>query len=81
MQLLPTEVECYAGHQADEIPRRFQWGGQWLDVAEVLDRWQQLENLPEWPRANYFKVRAADGHDYLLKHDREADAWFLVRRW
>ena len=41
----------------------------------------QVESKPEWPQADYFKVRGADKHEYLLKHDLEADEWFLGRRW
>ena len=81
MKLTPIQVECYAGHKADETPRRFLWSEQWVEVVEVLDRWHQVESLPEWPRAEYFKVRGADGCDYLLKHDLEADQWFLGQRW
>jgi hypothetical protein len=81
MQLTPIQVESYAGHKADETPRRFLIGGQWMEVVEVIDRWYQIESQPEWPRANYFKVRATDGRDYLLKHDQETDEWFLGRSW
>ncbi|MBI2929866.1 MAG: hypothetical protein HYY24_29760 [Verrucomicrobia bacterium] len=81
MLLTPIQVESYAGHKADETPRRFCWEQQWFEVAEVLDRWHQAAGNPEWPRADYFKVRATDEHDYLLKHDLEADEWFLGRRW
>jgi GTPase SAR1 family protein len=51
------------------------------DEAEVLDRWYQVESKPEWPRADYFKVRAVDERDYLLKHDLESDEWFLGQQW
>lgn len=81
MRLRPLQVECYAGVKADETPRRFRWEGEWREVTEILDRWHQIESLPEWPRADYFKVRASDGCDYLLKHDLDADAWFLGQRW
>jgi hypothetical protein len=74
-------VECYAGSKADETPRRFTWEARTIEVAEVLDRWHQIENQPEWPRADYFKVRALDEHAYLLKHDLESDEWFLGRQW
>ncbi len=60
MRLIPIEVECYAGHKADETPRRFVVDEQRLEVEEVVDRWYQVESLPEWPRADYFKVRGSD---------------------
>lgn len=81
MQLIPIQVECYAGNKADETPRRFTSEGQTIEVEEVLDRWHQVESKPEWPRADYFKVRAADRREYLLKHDLESDQWFLGRKW
>ena len=80
MRLTPIEVECYAGAKADPAPagpRRFSLEGQMIDVGDVLDRWYQVESKPEWPRADYFKVRAVDEREYLLKHDLEADEWFL----
>jgi hypothetical protein len=54
---------------------------QTVELGEVLDRWYQLESKPEWPRADYFKVLAADEREYLLKHDLEADEWFLGKTW
>ena len=81
MKLVPIHVECCAGAKADETPRRFIWGERTLEVSEVLDRWYQVENKPEWPRADYFKVRAADAREYLLKHDLESDEWFLGQQW
>ncbi len=81
MTLRPIQVECYAGSKADETPRRFIQGGEVVEIDEVLDRWHQVESKPEWPRADYFKVRGRDGHDYLLKHDLESDEWLLGRRW
>jgi len=42
----------------------------------------RTESKPEWPRADYyFKVLAADKREYLLKHDLEADEWFLGQQW
>jgi len=80
-QLTLIVVEAYAGYQADETPRRFLWDGRWLEVGEVVDRWYQGAGNPEWPIADYFKVVAEDLREYLLKHDRESDQWFLARRW
>ena len=81
MNLIPIQVECHSGAKADESPRRFTWEGRRIEVAAVVDRWHQVESLPEWPRADYFKVRSRDQQEYLVKHDLESDAWYLGRKW
>ena len=81
MRLIPIQVGCYDGAKADEEPRRFVWKGKTVVVSEVLDRWHQVESKPEWPQADYFKVRAEDGREYLLKHDWESDEWYLGQEW
>ncbi|MDB6019526.1 MAG: hypothetical protein JWR19_4015 [Pedosphaera sp.] len=81
MRLIPIQVECYAGAKSGETPRRFTWEERSIEVGEVLDRWYQVESKPEWPQADYFKVRATDEREYLLKHDLEADEWFLGQQW
>lgn len=81
MKLSSITVACYAGAKADETPRCFAWEEHLIEVEEVLDRWHQVESTPEWPRADYFKVRGADQHEYLLKHDLESDEWHLGRQW
>jgi len=81
MHLTSIQVVCYAGAKADETLRRFTWNGHIIAVDEVVDRWYQVDSQPEWPRADYFKLRAVDGSEYLLKHDLESDEWFLGHRW
>ncbi len=81
MHLTSIHVECYAGVKSDETPRRFILKEHTIEVEEVLDRWYQVESKPEWPQADYFKVRAVAGREYLLKHDLEADQWFLGQQW
>ena len=80
MKLIPIQVECYAGTKADETPRRFTGEQGLMDIAEVIDRWYQVESQPEWPRADYFKVRDVDQGEYLLKHDLEVDQWYLGQK-
>jgi hypothetical protein len=81
MQLIAIQVESYAGHKADETPRRFRLEDEWIEVEEVVDLWHQVESKPEWPRATYFKVRGSGRREYLLKHDEESHGWYLGRRW
>lgn len=66
-----TTVTCYAGYKADERPTSFERGGTPLAVTEVLDRWYDRDG-------NYFKVRAEDSKEYLLRHDLDQDSWELL---
>ena len=64
------KVECYAGYRADERPLRFELGDRVLEIESIEDRWYSQE-------ARYFRVRAADGNVYVLKHDEREDVWEL----
>ena len=70
-QRLRLRVECYAGHRAEEEPRRFFIGEREIRVSEVLDRWLD-------PDHRYFKVRGDDGGIYLLRHHSARDRWELT---
>jgi len=80
MESVPIDVQCYAGFKADESPRRFFWDTQWIEVEETLERWVQADRNPEAPLADYFKISDDDSHEYLLRHDRKTDIWFLENR-
>ena len=64
------KVECYAGYRADQRPLRFSLRERTLQVLEIEDQWHS-------PHAVYFRVRAEDGHTYILRHDEENDIWTL----
>lgn len=66
-------VECYAGYRCDEEPRRFQYAGRMLEVAEIIDRWLD-------PEHRYFKVRSDDGRAYILRHDVNTGDWEMSVR-
>ncbi len=63
-------VECHAGYRADQRPLRFAIRGRSFAVREVDDQWYS-------PDARYFRVRADDGHLYVLRHNETADEWTL----
>ena len=79
MDVIPVKVACYSGYKANESPRSFYLGTRLLEVKEVLDRWYQAEQNTESKIADYFKLLCNDGNQYLLKYDRDADLWFLVK--
>ena len=70
--LMKLRVECYAGYKAGERPLRFYLGEQRYEVEEIVDRWYG-------PHDTYFRVRADDGNQYILRHSQEPnqDNWTL----
>jgi hypothetical protein len=66
---MPCRVETYSGSRLHERPWRFTWGGTWLEVRQVMDRWRTPGHL-------WFKVRAAD-RAYLLKYNQAQDVWLV----
>jgi len=71
-------VECYAGSRANEVPRAFTYGDRRIIVAEVVDRWYDGGVYPGSPRLDYYKIRADDGAEYLLRYNTLFDAWALL---
>lgn len=65
-----VHVECYSGHRADERPLRFFIGDCAYEVTRLDDKWYS-------PGATFFRVLAADGNLYVLRHDEGADTWFI----
>ena len=70
--MMKIKVECYSGYKANERPLRFSLGERMLEVRELLDRWVGED-------ADFFKVAADDGNNYILKYDRQKDCWELMR--
>lgn len=69
MANIGIRVECYEGYRAEQEPLRFEIGGRWLEVAEILDRWHG-------PDHRYFKLRADDGGVYILRQ-QDPRGWEL----
>lgn len=68
---LPLIVETYSGYRADERPAAFRLGDRRIAVREILDRWYGEDHA-------YFKLTGEDGALYILRQDRQQDAWELI---
>jgi hypothetical protein len=69
--LLRIAVECYAGHRGEETPRAFTLGDRRVVVDQLIDCWLA-------PDHRYFKLKGADRHTYIIRHDTAADCWELT---
>jgi hypothetical protein len=67
---MKIKVEGYSGFKLNERPVRFHLDGNEYAIENVLDQWYG-------PEATYFKVRAGDGNDYILKYHAQSDEWSL----
>lgn len=69
---MDVRVECYAGYQVDETPRRLLLDARRVEVVEVLERWRG-------PAARGFRIRGDDGVVYDLVQT-ESGAWSVEVR-
>jgi hypothetical protein len=65
-----VRVECYAGRKANERPMRFWLEDHEYQVERILDQWYD-------PDGTFFKVRASDGNDYILRCGEPEGGWTL----
>jgi hypothetical protein len=75
--LFPVQVLCHSGYKADEYPTAFYWDTRRFEIEEILDRWYQGDQNPEFTQADYYKVRSSDQKIYILRHDLISDTWHL----
>jgi hypothetical protein len=68
---MKIRVECYAGYRGEQEPRSFTMGEHRFEVLEILDRWIA-------PDHRYFKVKANDGRQLVLRYDAGNDDWELA---
>lgn len=75
---IPIKVTYHSGHKANEYPVCFYWNTKQYEIQQIIDRWYQLDQQPNFPAADYFKVLATDNQLYLLKHELKQDRWMLI---
>jgi hypothetical protein len=80
MKLIPIEVRTYSATKSEELPKSFVLGNDALDILEITDRWYQGDNNADYPVSDYYKVRASDSVEYLLKHEMKNDRWFICNK-
>ncbi len=68
---LTVAVDCYAGAQGDETPRRVTRGDQRVEILAIVDQWR----TPDHP---YFWVRTAGDETCTLRQDVRSGAWELT---
>jgi hypothetical protein len=65
-------VESYSGYKANERPTLFCLKDRRVGIVDIIDRWYGTEH-------DFFRVLADDGRVYLLRWNRFADEWCLVK--
>ena len=73
-------VESYSGYKIHESPQVFTFREQRYIIEEVIDQWYEGYMKSDTPIINYFKVRADDGKNYLIRYDSYNDEWAIVIR-
>lgn len=76
MKFEKISVEAYSGYKVNERPVSFLFRGRWFRVVEIRDRWYEGRSVS--PQLDYFKVRADDHRDYLLRYNSLFDIWSII---
>ena len=78
MQFETIDIVTHSGFKADEYPEAFTWQGKKYTIEAIIDRWYEGGVKAGSPELNYFKVRAGNGSQYLIRHNALFDAWAIV---
>ena len=68
--VLTVAVDCYAGYQGEQTPRRFTRGDQIVEILAIVTQWRT-------PDHRYFRVRTA-GETCTLRQDVTLGGWELT---
>jgi len=74
------DVESYSGYKLHESPRKFIHEKKQYVVQEIIDQRYEGDTKPDVPIVSYFKVRADDCKQYLIRYDSFHDEWTIVIR-
>ena len=66
--MAPDLVICRSGTDYAERPLAFDWQGEWLDVARVLQQWRT-------PGGLHFRILTEDQQNFELYYDLLEDTW------
>lgn len=78
MEFEVIEVFAHSGYKANERPTRFRLQGREFNVVEIIDRWYEGHPESREPYLNYFKVKAEDGKEYILRYNGLFDKWSIM---
>jgi len=71
------KVECYSGYKINERPVAFTYQGKRWEIDDILDRWYEGDTESGQPAMDYFKVRTAEGNEFLLRYNYLFDDWAI----
>lgn len=78
MKFEVIDVQAYSGYKHNEKPISFRFQGKDYKVVEIVDRWYEGSVESNKPYMNYFKVRAEDAKEYILRYNNLFDKWSIL---
>jgi hypothetical protein len=78
MKFEVIDVNAYSGYKHNERPISFIFQGRDYRVTGIIDRWHEGGVKTDQPYLDYFKVKADDGKQYLLRYNGLFDKWSIL---
>ncbi len=78
MEFENIDVQVYSGYKVNERPIAFKLRDREYKVITIVDRWYEGSLGAHEPVMDYFKVRADDDREYILRYNNLFNAWAVM---
>lgn len=77
MKFRHAKVKTFDSHRHPGRPVSFSVTEDELEVDEIIDRWSEAYQDPNFFPDDFYKVKASDGKVYILKYSTLFKSWWV----
>ena len=77
MKFQHAKVKTFDSHKHPGRPVSFDITGVELEIDDILDHWSEAYQDPSFFPDEYYKIKASDGHVYILKYSTLFKSWWV----
>ncbi len=77
MKFHPARVKTFDCHKHPGRPVSFDMSGTGIEIEEILEHWSEAYQDPSFFPDEYYKIKASDGHVYILKYSILFKSWWV----
>jgi hypothetical protein len=71
-------VQSYHGYRGEEYPKAFTFREREWKIESISDRWYEGAATAGKAIMDYFKIKTADGPEFILRRNPRSDVWAVL---